>query len=78
MPTLSASIKLHIPAGTNSGKHLRMRGQGLRKSPGSEERGDLYAIARIQVPEHTTAQERELWEQLARTSHFNPRQQDET
>jgi curved DNA-binding protein len=78
VPTLSGSIKLRVPPGMGSGRQLRVRGQGLPKSPGSEERGDLYAVTRVQVPESTTAEERELWEKLARASGFNPRQHSES
>jgi curved DNA-binding protein len=35
--------------------------------------GDLYAEARIMVPSKVTDAERELFEQLAATSDFDPR-----
>ena len=35
--------------------------------------GNLYAIVRIDVPSSLTARERELFEELARVSRFNPR-----
>lgn len=75
-PTLSGSVKLHIPPGTNSGLRLRVRGQGLPKTPGTGERGDLYVKMLVQVPTDVTAEERALWEKLARTSRFDPRRDD--
>lgn len=75
VPTLSGTIKLRIPPGTKSGKQLRVRGQGLPKSPGGE-RGDLYVVVQLQIPETVTEEERELWEKLARVSRFNPRETD--
>ena len=75
VPTLSGTIKLRIPPGTKSGKQLRVRGQGLPKSPAGE-RGDLYVVVQLQIPEAVTEEERELWEKLARVSRFNPRQTD--
>src|SRR6185436_17089309 len=72
VPTLSGSVKLNVPAGTTSGRHLRIRGQGLPKGT-SGERGDLYAVARIHVPTQLNAEEKAQWEKLARTSTFNPR-----
>jgi len=50
---------------------LRLRGKGL---PGKEKvRGDLYAVILIEVPSQVSAEERALWEQLAKKSTFNPR-----
>ena len=73
VPTLSGTIKLRIPPSTGNGKQLRVRGQGLPKSPGGEH-GDLYVVVRIQIPVTVSDEERALWEQLARVSRFNPRQ----
>lgn len=73
-PTLSGSVKLRIPPGTDNGRQLRVRGQGLPKGP-SGERGDLYVVARIRLPEEVSAEERELWEKLARASRFDPRRE---
>ncbi|MGH7943799.1 MAG: DnaJ C-terminal domain-containing protein [Opitutaceae bacterium] len=75
VPTLSGTIKLRIPPGTNSGRQLRVRGQGLPKSSGGE-RGDLYVVVNLQVPVNVSDEERDLWEKLARTSRFNPRLSD--
>jgi curved DNA-binding protein len=65
-------VKLKIPANTNNGRQFRIRGQGLPKGRGGE-RGDLYAVANIQLPSSVTEEERELWEKLSRVSKFNPR-----
>ena len=69
VPTLSGSVKLKIPAGSNTGRHLRVKGQGLPKGS-SAERGDLYVVLKIVVPTRVTEAERELWEKLSKTSHF--------
>lgn len=71
VPTLDGPMLLAVPPGTRSGRKLRMRGRGL--ASGGTARGDLYAVAHIDVPSTLTARERELFEQLARTSTFNPR-----
>lgn len=72
VPTLSGSVKLRIPPGTNTGRRLRVRGQGLPTSRNAS-RGDLYVVTKVEVPTEPTAEERDLWEKLARTSRFNPR-----
>ncbi len=71
IPTLDGTTKLRVPPGTASGSQLRLRGLGL---PGeSGQRGDLYAVVRIQVPVAVSAEERAAWERLAKASAFKPR-----
>ncbi len=72
VPTLTGAVKLQVPPCTNGDRHLRVRGQGLPTSK-SGERGDLYVVVKIRVPAEITSRERELWNELARASHFNPR-----
>ncbi len=74
VPTLSGRIKLHIPPGTDNGHQLRVRGHGLPRA-GTDERGDLYVVARIRVPTAVTSQERAAWQELQRISHFKPREE---
>ncbi len=69
--TMAGEIALNLPAGTQSGKQLRLRGKGLPKS--KAERGDLRFTVEIRVPENLSDEERELFERLAQGSTFNPR-----
>lgn len=71
VPTLDGPVVLTVPQGTQSGRKLRLRGRGLATGHGG--RGDLYAIAHIDVPASLTPRERELFEELARESRFDPR-----
>lgn len=75
VPTLSGTIKLRVPAGAGQGQQLRVRGQGLPKNREGD-RGDLYVVLAVRMPEKVTAEERTLWEKLARLSTFNPRLPD--
>jgi curved DNA-binding protein len=70
-PTGETTIK--VPPGTSSGRRLRLKGQGLPNPRGTP--GDLYAEAQIMVPPKLTKEERQLFEQLAGTSKFDPRKQ---
>jgi len=70
--TLDGKVDLRIKPGTQSGQQLRLAGLGLPRADGT--RGDLHVVVSIEVPVSATARERELWEELSRTSHFNPRQ----
>ena len=71
VPTLDGPVLLTVPAGTQSARKLRLRGRGLHTGHGG--RGDLYAIAHIEVPAALTPRERELFEQLSQASRFDPR-----
>jgi curved DNA-binding protein len=71
VPTPDGEAKVTVPAGTSSGRRLRLRGRGMPNPKGTP--GDLYADARIMVPAHLTDAERELFEQLAATADFDPR-----
>jgi curved DNA-binding protein len=69
--TPGGEAKVTVPAGTSSGRRLRLRGQGLPGPRGN--RGDLYAEARIMVPAQLDQAEREAFERLAAVSSFDPR-----
>ena len=72
VPTLDGRAKVKVPAGTSSGRKLRLRGQGLQAN-GDRRAGDLYATVSIRVPKRLTKRERELFGQLASESKFDPR-----
>jgi curved DNA-binding protein len=69
--TLEGSVSLKVPAGTQQGHQLRVRGKGL--PAGGAKRGDLYVGVSIQVPARISKEEERLWKQLASLSAFNPR-----
>jgi curved DNA-binding protein len=71
VPTLEGEITVRIPPGTCQGQKLRLRGQGLPADKGT--RGDLFVVVQIQVPKQLNAEEKQLWEKLARISGFHPR-----
>jgi curved DNA-binding protein len=64
-------IKVHVPAGSSSGRRLRLRGAGMPNPRGSP--GDLYAEVSVMVPAKLTDRERALFEELAAISTFDPR-----
>ena len=66
VPTLDGNAKVKVPAGSSGGRRLRLRGAGLGGS-------DLYAVVKIVVPRKLSRKERQLFEQLAQTSKFDPR-----
>ncbi len=69
--TLTATVQVTVPPGSSSGRRLRLRGEGLPKEGGGK--GDLYAVVSIKVPKKLTRKERDLFEQLSKSSKFDPR-----
>ncbi|HZA09682.1 DnaJ C-terminal domain-containing protein [Mycobacterium sp.] len=69
--TPGGEAKVKVPPGSSTGRRLRLRGEGMPNPRGGA--GDLYAEIKIMVPAKPTARERELFEQLAAESTFDPR-----
>jgi molecular chaperone DnaJ len=65
VPTLEGRGKLRIPAGTQSGSVLRIKGKGIprRKRSG---RGEQLVEVTVEVPTSLTTRQREIVEQLAK------------
>lgn len=74
VPTLGGPVKIKLPAGSSSGKRIRLRGKGMPTKNGT---GDLLVELKIVVPNETTDEERTLLEELARVSSFDPRNDKE-
>ncbi len=68
-PTLGGSVELKIPAGSQTGSRLRLRGRGL---PG-EPPGDQYVALKVVVPPASSPAARALYEQMSRELPFDPR-----
>lgn len=62
--TLGRPVKVKIPAGTQSGKKLRLSGKGMPKLKQSDAFGNLYAHVMVTVPENLNERQRQLVEQL--------------
>jgi curved DNA-binding protein len=61
VPTLQGPVKLTVPAGSSSGRLLRLRGRGLRDG---ERQGDQLVELRIVVPEEASDAELALYRRL--------------
>lgn len=72
VPTLAGPVQLQIPAGSSSGRKLRLKGRGL-PGRGAHPAGDQLVVVRIVVPPTPTEAERAAYEQLASTTVFDPR-----
>lgn len=68
--TLDGQVKVRIPAGTSSGRKIRLRGHGFPNPKGPD--GDLYAEVKIVFPKELSEREQELFTQLQKASSFRP------
>ncbi len=69
VPTLAGKVEMNIPAGSQSGRKLRLKGRGL----GGDTPGDQYAVLQIVTPPADTQSMRELYAAMAREMPFDPR-----
>jgi curved DNA-binding protein len=72
VPTLDGTVEMTVPAGSQTGQRLRLKGQGLRTRSGA--RGNQYVKLKVVVPTTLSDKERELFSRLAAEIHFDPRQ----
>ncbi len=63
VPTINGDVSMKIPAGTQEGTQLRLRGEGVPDSRGGKP-GDQLCTVRIKIDKKLTAKERQLYEQL--------------
>lgn len=73
IPTPGGSVSLKVPAGTESGKLLRVKGHGAPQLKGNG-RGDLLARVKVTIPKKLTKAEREALEGYQKVSRENPRE----
>lgn len=68
---LEGTVNMKLPAGTQSGQKMRLRGKGLPGKGGAK--GDMIVTIHITVPRDLNPREKELFQLLARESSFKPR-----
>lgn len=62
------TLRLRVPAGTQSGQRFRLRGHGLPSVGKPDDRGDLYANVEVDIPKVLSEEERELYESLRKVA----------
>ncbi len=73
VPTFDGDVSMTLPAGTQSGKTLRLKGKGMPSLKGDGS-GDLYVKIKIVIPEKLTGEQKKYLEQFAKSYSENPRQ----
>jgi curved DNA-binding protein len=69
-PTPSGNVQVKVPAGSQAGRKLRLKGRGIPGNPS----GDLYLLLEVVLPPADTDKARQIYETMARELAFNPRQ----
>jgi molecular chaperone DnaJ len=67
VPTVESSEEIDVPAGTQSGTEIRLRGKGVPRLRGAG-RGDLHVVVNVVVPTKLSKRERELLAELGEVS----------
>lgn len=68
-PTPSGPVTVQVPAGSQTGRKLRLKGRGI---PGASP-GDLYVVLEVVLPPADTDVARQVYETMARELAFDPR-----
>jgi molecular chaperone DnaJ len=72
VPTIDGRAKIKIPAGTQSGKVLRLRGKGF-PSVNSYDKGDQLIQINVWTPQDVSADEHQMLEKLQTSKNFMPK-----
>jgi molecular chaperone DnaJ len=75
IPTLNGRVKINIPAGIQSGKILRLRGKGIKHLNGAGS-GDQLVIVNLFTPTKLSAEEKKIFQQLAKCEGVKPKEHD--
>jgi curved DNA-binding protein len=71
VPTLGGGVEMRIPANSQSGQKMRLRGRGL---PGQPAAGDQYIQLKVVVPPASSPETRAFYEEMKQKfADFNPR-----
>ncbi len=71
VPTVNGKVKIKVDKGTQSGKVLRLKGQGIPDLNGYG-KGDLFVHVNVWTPEKISKEQEEYFESMREDKHFNP------
>ncbi|HWP00219.1 MAG TPA: DnaJ C-terminal domain-containing protein [Methylococcus sp.] len=68
-PTPTGPVEVRIPAGSQNGRKLRLKGKGIPGDPP----GDLYLVLEVVLPPADSEKAQEVYRSMAERLAFNPR-----
>ncbi|MCL4169314.1 UNVERIFIED_CONTAM: hypothetical protein GTU68_063771 [Idotea baltica] len=71
--TLSGELKLKIPAGSTSGKKMRIKGRGLPGKTSADLSGDEFVVIQIATPPAETDEDKKFYEEMEKKFDWKPR-----
>lgn len=71
VPTIDGTVSLKVPAGSNTGSVLRLRGKGVPRGKG--ERGDQYVKLKVALPDKPDGELTEFVERWAKKNAYDAR-----
>lgn len=71
IPTITGKAKIKIPAGTQAGKILRLKGKGF-PSVNSYEKGDQLININVWTPQNLSSEEKAMLDKLKNSPNFKP------
>lgn len=78
VPTPDGTLEMNVPAGSQTGRKLRLKGRGIPASSPTTAPGDFYVVLEVVLPGAGTEKAAALYRQMAKDLAFNPRSALET
>jgi curved DNA-binding protein len=73
VPTPDGRLEVSVPAGSQSGRQLRLKGRGIPAATPGGRPGDLYAVLEVRLPPADSAAAQALYRRMAQELAFDPR-----
>ena len=73
VPTVDGTVQMKVPAGSNSGKTLRLRGRGIQPK-GSDTRGDQLVKLQVVLPDQPDDELKKFVQKWGQKHPYNPRE----
>jgi DnaJ-class molecular chaperone len=73
VPTVDGTVQMKVPAGSNSGKTLRLRGRGIQPK-GTDKRGDQLVKLQVVLPDQPDDELKKFVQSWGQKHPYNPRE----
>ena len=66
--TMANAVELKIPAGTQPGSKIRLKGKGMPRLKAKGQYGDMFVRVQVTLPKHVSGKQKKLFEELKEIS----------